>query len=1007
MKRSKKKATAPENVDHIQMASPNNRDIKLREKVDRTKLAYIIEHAEAFDIGKSYVQGRIVGGDSQLTLLMDYYRRFESDGCVHTGYVQRNGFGRYWTSTKFGLQNMSRQIRSTIAQGSLWDIDFDNCHPSILLHYCQENNIPCEAVKHYIDNRKEHLADLMAIRGCSRDEAKVAYLEVTNGKVIRKLTSMSDGFVAYYQNMREILTAIVTMRPDLVKISTDNKIKHNKTLYNIEGSVVNLVMTTMENNCLMVMYDLLIEKGVTVASLVFDGLMIEKDESIDVPSLLKECEEAVKKATGVPLKVSRKEMTFSFDMNLEGYIPSVVCKTSPHKAVDALFDKAGSEFVEIQDVSGRQFVGDLDFTDDVKTLAIVSALGTGKTTAICKYIRENNLKRVCVLSPRRTFATSITAEYNAKIPTIDTGFTPHDRFISYLAVKDKRSLRAHDRVVISMESLHLLFDAQPFDLLVVDECQANLTAHICLETNNANLDGNIGVLMDILNNCKKAVFADAFLNNKTINFLHHNRIQTHLQIFDTPMVQRTAIEVESMNNLDGLLFPLIDSLEKGERNYVFVASRNRATKWSGILKEKFPDKTILLYTRDAKEDLSNVNETWGAADVIITTSTITVGINFDKPDWFHNVFISASAKTGNLMSDIFQSHYRVRHLINNRMYFHLATQVNKVLSTNYHFLSNSIDWKENTLVEASTNFSLAPLYVKQLAIDNKFEANVSVSCLRSSFYRYLQACNYSISNPMRVDDDFEFDDGLVEGIDLSFDSIKLLNIIEAREVQLKRSAGSVPLTPDEKAQISKYFFISTFTTNCFLTVDPKVVGKLWKIWIDYGKCRINSIKYEKKIQNNQLTLDALFDNQAETCSIGAIQHSKNIRLRWVLDICKRLGLRHSQDTESIISGSALKDCIQHIKSNGVDLREAFDLRDQRKDKNAPMTEKDHIAIINSVFKHHGFTKMVATGSSQVRVNKVKITNTYRPYKLQAQKSPLDQATGDLPPTCNLVYEHLN
>jgi len=981
------------------MASPDNRDIKLREKIDRTKLAYIIEHASTFDIGKSYSNGKLIGGDPQITLLTDYYRRIENDGCVPTSYVQRNGFGRYWTSTRFGLQNMSRQIRSTIAQDTLLDIDFDNCHPSILLHYCQENDIPCEAVRHYVDNRKEHLTALMDARGCSRDEAKVAYLEVTNGKIVRNLFEASDGFVAYYQNMREILVAIVELRPDLVKISTDNKIKYGKTLYNIEGSVVNLVMTTQENNCLMVMYDLMVKRGLVVASLVFDGLMIEKDDSIDVPRLLKECEEAVMKATGVPLKVSQKEMTFSFDMELDGYIPKLPYQTAPHTAVDKLFEIRESPYVHEVLVTGQRYVGKLAFADGVKTLAIRSSLGSGKTTAICQYIEDNGVERVLILSPRQTFARAITSEYNMKVPS-------GDRFFCYL--NDRAGVTTHDRLTISMESLHLIQDCPPYDLIVVDECQANLVAHTCAGTNGANLDVNVSTFIDLLQRSKQNIFCDAFLNNKTLNFLHNNQLRVELVLFDTPMVQRSAIEIIG-KSLDALLIPIDESLARGERSYCFCSSRVRAVRWHAAMVARYPDKTFLLYTRDNKADVSTVNETWGVADLIITTCTITVGINFDKPGWFHNVFVSASAKTSNLVSDIFQSHYRVRHLINNKLYFHIAAAVNKVLPTNYKVIEAESVWKENELLSNSAAFQSAPLAIKQLALDNEFEQNVSVSCLRPCFYRYLEACNYTIATNMTVsgldqeggDDAFDFK---VEGIDLQFDAIDDLTTLEAHDIRIKRNSGLVQLTADEKVQLDKYIFIQCFATQGFLCIDPAHISKLWNVWIDYGRSKILAIRHEKQILNGSITLDSLFNAQAGKCSLAALQHTRNVKLRWILDICTLLGLRNSQDTDTIIPKHALDGCIKKIQADLGSVRNVFGLRDRRKDKTTDLTHRDYLSLLNSIIKSHGFTKLNITGPDRVRVNKKVVPNPNMKYALFPDGN-LDTIP-NLPMTCDLVFKHV-
>jgi len=983
---------------------PNDRVIVLSEKVDRQKLAYIIEHAVELKLDKSYVSGRLVGGNAQITLLSEYYSRIDANGRVSTAYHQRNHSGRYWTTSKYGLQNMNVLVRHTISGEYLRDLDIDNAHPTFLVHYCQTNGIECGAVTEYIQNREFHLAEYMAAKGCDRYSAKVAFLEITNGMIRYDVEDMSPGFIAYYQNIRAILAEVVDTRQDLVDISVANKTLHGKELKNIGGSVINLIMTGMENECLMVVYDVLKSHGIEVAALVFDGLMIVKDEHSDIPAILAECSETIKNVLGITLKMSEKPMDFSYEMNLEGFVPNIKFKSAKHKAVDELFQLTESEFVTTEQVSGNQYVGDLTFPRGVKHLAIVSSLGSGKTTSICKYIRDNGIKRVCILSPRQSFASAITAEYNEKVPTVpDPRFAVHDRFECYLDVKrKKRPMTSYNRLVISMESLYLLRDAKPFDLVVVDECQANLVAHTCAATNGRNIESNIETFGHLLETCGNSIWADAFLNNKTLNFLHHNRLRTLLRVFDTPMVSRTATEVVG-TDLDSLLVVLIESLEKGERNYVFCASKDRAKRWGANLRVRFPEKKVLVYTAGEGGSIKNVNETWGDAEVVIVTSTVTVGINFDRPDWFHNVFISASAKTCNLVSDIFQSHYRVRHLINNRLFFHLATAVNKILSTNYKHLEDTQDWRETELGRESSMFTLAPLAIKQLAIDNEFEGNVSVSCLRPLFYRYLEACDYLVGE-QRITELVEAFDVKPDETDLSFGAIKLLNMVEVHDLQTKRNSGLSPLTAEEKAQIQKYIFTNCFANKGFLYVDPIHVAKMWDAWIDYGKGRILAIKNEKKVLNGSVSMDTLFEGQADICSMSALQHSRNVKLKWILDLCRNLGLRNSQDIETKIPVSVLRTCIERIEPEVNDLRNAFDLRDQRKNKKKPLEQNDYLALLNSVFKSHGFTKLNISGPDRVKVKGKRIPNPNMTYALVSD-SKHDLGT-NTPKVGQLVFENV-
>jgi len=68
----------------------------------------------------------------------------------------------------------------------------------------------------------------------------------------------------------------VEMHPDLYELAKKSK-KNRGSTYNIEGTVVNHVMCDLENKALMIAFDYLIEQNIEVGSLVFDGLMIYKD----------------------------------------------------------------------------------------------------------------------------------------------------------------------------------------------------------------------------------------------------------------------------------------------------------------------------------------------------------------------------------------------------------------------------------------------------------------------------------------------------------------------------------------------------------------------------------------------------------------------------------------------------------------------------------------------------------------------------------------------------------
>lgn len=1007
---SEKKLRKKNFLGDSKMKSPNDLKWVLHEPIDGRKLAYLIEHCDEYDLGTTNINGKKVDGSAQLTLLCSYYTDSSYDGTVKRSYYQHKdnegkGYGRYWLTEKVGLQSLSRKVRHTIARDSCHDLDMANAHPVFLEHYCKTHDIDCEALSEYIHDRDDCLQTLMDT-GMDRDEAKQLYLQVTNGgmkKIDR--SKCSERFCRYYDNIQSILSSLKDLEPDLFQLVENRRRKSGRSLWNIEGSVVNLLMTDMENKCLMVMADVIQDAGLKIASLVFDGLMIvkTKDSPQRIESICKDCEKAIYDRYGVPVSILEKPMKEGYDLNgviPDDYVPNVqVTARKGFIAVESLFEMGSSNYIEVvKRGSEVQYVEDLQFP--TKVIAIHSSLGSGKTTAICKYIADNDIKRVLVLSPRQSFASSITREYNEKIPTVpydDSACPRPDRFKCYLDVKDKKSLGGYDRLVISMESLHYL-ERFKYDLLVVDECQANLVSHVCVATNGDYLSNNFYVFESLVDECKQVVFADAFLNNTTVNYLHNREIPTTLYRYERPMTRRTCHEVVG-KDLDSLLVPLVESVDNGERNYAFVSSKERAKRWKCILEQRFPDKTILCYTAGEGSNIKNVNEEWSAADVVITTSTITVGINFDVEDHFHNVFISASAKTANRVSDIFQAHYRVRHLINNRVYFHIAPIPNKNLDTSYRIIQNRTEWLEQTLCDKHPGFETAGNHIFQLAVDTQFELNVSVMYLRPLMFKFFEACNYAIGEAIHlqeIPEDIDMDVKGSEDISLAFEDIKLLNLIEFQDYERQRNSG-IALSISQKVEIQKYIFTTCFATGYRLFIESEYIGHIWNLWLDHKASKMRSIKTEKEIKLKQLLLDDCFTKQAQKNPVAALNSSRNLKIQCIIDICEKLGVEHSQDVHTDIPKGVVEDVINTLKPRLSDIRHTFELRDRRKKNEAKDEAKEEkedfrycVGLLNSVFKLHGFTKLVAVGPDRVKKNGKRIPNPNQNYRLQPDVPSVDR-----------------
>ena len=291
--------------------------INLREQIDSKKLEHILEHPDDFDLSSRTTRARKLDKEGQITLLKEYLTRCNSNGEQLMEYHQRNNFGRYWISENLGLQNVKRRIRHTICKDLMYDIDMKNAHPTLLSWYCHENGIKCTGLDEYILHREEFIADLMGKRTKSRDEIKAHLLAIINGT-----TENQDGewrsenpkwYKRFYQGMRHIMNKVVELNPELFELAKKSK-EERGTTFNIKGTIVNYVMCDLESRTLITAFNYLTEKGIEVGSLVFDGLMIYKEDVENLEDVLVGLRERVKEELGCDIIFTNKEMDEGYEI---------------------------------------------------------------------------------------------------------------------------------------------------------------------------------------------------------------------------------------------------------------------------------------------------------------------------------------------------------------------------------------------------------------------------------------------------------------------------------------------------------------------------------------------------------------------------------------------------------------------------------------------------------------------------------------------------------------------
>ena len=197
------------------------------------------------------------------------------------------------------LQGLPSTIRGLFMRDGVGtDIDMSNAHQIVLRYICKIHNIPCQHLEYYINNRDACLAKFE-----SRDIGKIAYLTALNKDSINRNKALPIEFKKYDIEIKKIQKQIVKIKEYSDFVCSVPDIKS----YNKIGSAVNKIMCHYENIILQHAIHVVNRKGIEIAILMFDGLMMYGDYYKD-KGLLEEITNYVEKQMpGLDMKWTYKE----------------------------------------------------------------------------------------------------------------------------------------------------------------------------------------------------------------------------------------------------------------------------------------------------------------------------------------------------------------------------------------------------------------------------------------------------------------------------------------------------------------------------------------------------------------------------------------------------------------------------------------------------------------------------------------------------------------------------
>tara|TARA_R110001632_G_scaffold196587_1_gene318685 strand:+ start:864 stop:2879 length:2016 start_codon:yes stop_codon:yes gene_type:complete len=604
----------------------------------------------------------------------------------------------------------------------------------------------------------------------------------------------------------------------------------------------------------------------------------------------------------------------------------------------------------------------------------------------------------------------------------NTQLDEDNQFTCYLDYKKKnksqKNLNFLNKIVISMEGLHYLHSYTP-DLLIVDEINANLISHVSIETNGKNIDNNIFHFNRMLNFSKKVIIADAFLGSKVCDFFTDLKIPLHIYnyqrkldkkkaIFLEPVSKEVKKEIKKDNQKKGKtkkksaedIFKLSQTnklipklLRQGKKVYSFFSTR---AKLELVEKQLQDDYKCLFYSGVSQNEIpKDLNDVWSKQDLIATTSTISVGVNHSKKNVFNTKIIHFQSSSKNNISDAIQSHLRVRNIIDDCIYVEvdedsLRNNVPIIMDDLVERMNHKVNW----YTKMDKVFSNVPLYINNLIKNNYIENQLSQVASKKMMIRYLKDCNYDIifDNDEKLDLEIDDDDQLEDDIIDDDENVNILKefsnglpnavrFYDLEQMKLKRK-----LTEKELEEMSKYWFITMYTGGTvkgLLESNLPTIALAYRLWKAKfsGNKTLRIMRLEKQVLNGFTTIEELVEKRFDKTQFAELQSNDIIKVKRILEVCKALGLKHSNDTETIITQDSINSFYEEAKESYDDIRKDMQLQDKRKEKDV-ITEKQFTGIIKGCFTNSDSslcTMKVHQSISKRVKGKVVRQNTYKLY----------------------------
>ena len=537
-----------------------------------------------------------------------------------------------------------------------------------------------------------------------------------------------------------------------------------------------------------------------------------------------------------------------------------------------------------------------------KFIIMNASMGKGKTSFILKYMKMLEILKQkelsCLfLSQRKTFSNFICSEFE------EFGL------INYQTLKGTFS---HPRLCVQIESLHKVH--RYYDVIIMDESETLLNQFS--SSTMKYVQECWGNLKDQIANCKHCIVADAFILQRSIDFVNHFKGKK-IMINNTKQYLngRKAIQISD----DTFNESIINELKSDKRVVNISTCRDDLLVLKKLVTEQLPDKKMKVYDKDSdKTELNIVNRVWKDLDFVGYTPVIQTGISY--MDKLFDVAY-ANLKSSNLARDAMQMLLRCRELKDNTLYFSTSNQritdndiemfdtyerFSKINAVKLHMIIKSLSGNNGAIESIIQSMIDSDDLLKRILWHNVREYMLSKYHYNELCLRMLTLQGYEVET--LADNLCKRRINVKMGLnEMIFEYTDIKPVIGTELTMLKHLNGS-----KSRLMVSKYYFEQIIETNISDEIKSKLFFENYEV--NALKAKLFNIRNEKT--NTSMENIIKYDCERADSVLSKVQMTAH-KLKHITALNKILRLSNSTQDKHIISKSIMMNDTHHYITNNI------------------------------------------------------------------------------------------